>query len=213
MSGLVLEEEAQPYLNFINSLKSKETKKEYRNALFKFVKHYNTTLEGLLGLGARDIEQKVINYITNMNAKGLSHGYINLGMATIFHFFDMNDVVLNKKKVGKFMGEKKRSNTDRAYTHEEIKMLADTGDFRFRALVLFLASTGVRIGAIPSLLFRHIDKKVQNATVKEGNIPVRSSSGLYSSTSYVMLVSKGLCLTLSTQLLGYSKLTLHFSEV
>ena len=112
MSCLVLEEEAQPYLNFINSLKSKETKKEYRNALFKFVKHYNTTLECLLGLGTRDIEQKVINYITNLSARRLSYGYINLRMAGIFHFFDMDDVVLNKRKIGKFMGENKRSNTD-----------------------------------------------------------------------------------------------------
>ena len=61
-------------------------------------------------------------------------------MAAIFHMMDMNDVLLNKKKIAKFLGEHKRMTKDRAYTHEEIKMLADTGDYRFRALVLFLAA-------------------------------------------------------------------------
>jgi site-specific recombinase XerD len=159
MSSLVLQEEGQPYLNFINSIKSKETKREYRYVLLNFVKHYNTSLEGLLGLGTKEIEQKISNYITNMNAKGLSYGYINLVMAAIFHFFDMNDVLLNKKKVSKFMAESKRSNKDRAYTHEEIKNLVDSGDYRFCALVLFLAATGCRIGCIPSLLYRHLDRR------------------------------------------------------
>jgi integrase len=160
MSRQVLDEElGQPYLNFINSLKSKETKREYRYALLSFVKHYDITLQGLLILGPREIEQMISTYITNMNARGLSYGYMNLVMAAIFHFFDMNDILLNKRKVSKFLAESKRSNKDRAYTDEEIKSLVDTGDFRFRALILLLASTGVRIGCIPSLLVRHLDKK------------------------------------------------------
>ena len=78
MSNLILEGGGQPYLNFINSRKSKETKREYRYALLKFDKHCNTTLEGLLVPSPRDIEQKISNYVTNMNARGLSCGYINL---------------------------------------------------------------------------------------------------------------------------------------
>jgi integrase len=101
----------------------------------------------------------VSNYITNMNARGLSNGYINLVMCAIFHFFDMNDIILNKKKIAKFTGEHKKMNKDRAYTHEEIKRLADTGDFRFKALIYLLASTGVRLGSVNSLLVRHCEKK------------------------------------------------------
>lgn len=56
-------------------------------------------------------------------------------MCALFHFSDMNDVVLNKKKIKKFIGEDKRANKDRAYTHEEIKKLVGTGDFRFKALI------------------------------------------------------------------------------
>ncbi|MDQ5870068.1 MAG: hypothetical protein M3530_10155, partial [Thermoproteota archaeon] len=98
-------------------------------------------------------------YITNMNARGLSHGYINLDMSAIFHFFDMNDVLLNKRKISKFVGERKKMHKDRGYTHEEIKRLADAGDFRFKALIHLLAATGVRLGSVNSLLIRHLERK------------------------------------------------------
>ncbi len=74
--SLVLQ--GQPYMNFINSLKSKETKSKYHWTLLRFTSHYQTSLEQLLSLTVKDIEQMITNYITNMNARGLSHGYINL---------------------------------------------------------------------------------------------------------------------------------------
>ena len=159
MSITILEDQ-RPYLNFINSLKSKETKIQYRSALFRFMSHNgNLTLDSLLSLSPKEIEQMVTNYVTGMNARGLSHKYINLVMCAIFHFFDMNDILLNKKKIAKFTGENKKINKDRAYTHQEIKRLVDTGDFRFKVLILLLASTGVRLGSIPSLIIRNLEKK------------------------------------------------------
>jgi hypothetical protein len=135
VSSQLISLEGQPYLNFINS-KSKETKVEYKRAIERFLKYTQIpSLADLLSLSAKDIEQLVINYITNLNARGLSHGYINVSMAAIFHLTDMNDILLNKRKISKFQGERKKMNRDRTYTLEEIKLLADTGDFRFRALV------------------------------------------------------------------------------
>ena len=85
MSSLVVSLQGQPYLNFINSLKSNETKAQYRKMLHRFLTHVKIpNLVDLLSLPPKDIEQLVINYITNMNARGLSHAYINLGMAADF---------------------------------------------------------------------------------------------------------------------------------
>jgi integrase len=148
----------KPYLNFINSLKSKHTKKEYRKRLINFLSYNQASIESVLTLPVKDIEQLITQYLTNLNTKSLSYGYINQVMSAIFHFFEMNDIVLNKRKISKFLGERKKANKDRAYSHEEIKLLADTGDFRFRAFIFLLASTGIRIGAIPSLLIRHCQK-------------------------------------------------------
>lgn len=165
--------QGQPYLNFINSLKSPETKVKYRKTLLNFLSHYNiSSLEDLLSLTRKDIESMITTYITNMNARGLSFGYINLVMCSIFHFFDMNsDIPLPKKRIAKFLGEHKKMNKDEAYTHEQIKRLVDSGDYRFRALVLLLASTGCRLGSIPSLLVRHCEKMgdVYKVTLYEGS--------------------------------------------
>ena len=152
--------EGPAYFNFINSLKAKETKMQYKRGIERFLTYAKIpSLSGLLSLSPKDIEQLVIHYITYLKARGLSHAYVNLAMAAIFHLTDMNDVLLNKRKIAKFQGEEKKMNKDRGYTHEEIKLLTDTGDYRFRALVLLLSSTGARLGSIPPLLCRHLERK------------------------------------------------------
>ena len=51
------------------------------------------------------------------------------------------------------MGEDKDSDIiDRAYTHEEIKQMLDVSEERLRICILLMSSSGIRVGAIPSLL-------------------------------------------------------------
>ena len=40
------------------------------------------------------------------------------------HFYFMNNVRINKEKIGKFLGESKKKNVDRSHTHEEIKRMS-----------------------------------------------------------------------------------------
>ena len=59
------------------------------------------------------------------------------------------------------MPENKRVKKDRGYTHEEISKLLEIADERSRVVILLLASTGMRIGAIPSLQIKHLqDNKI-----------------------------------------------------
>ena len=84
----------------------------------------------------------------------------------------MNDVVLNGKKIGKYLGERVRKQKDSAYITEEISKLLEFCDERSKAFVLLMASTGMRIGSIPDLRLRHIEKITQfnlyKITVYEG---------------------------------------------
>ena len=48
--------EGKSYFNFINSLKSEFTKKNYRCALSRFLNHYNITTEALAKTSAKDID-------------------------------------------------------------------------------------------------------------------------------------------------------------
>jgi integrase len=72
-------------------------------------------------------------------------------------FYEIGDITtINWKKVYPFLGEKTRVKKDRAYTTEEIQHLLVKADERMRVVILLLASTGMRIGAIPDLKLRHL---------------------------------------------------------
>jgi integrase len=83
----------------------------------------------------------------------------------------MNDVPLNKKKINMFKGETTRKVVDRAYTREEIKKILDISDLRTKIIILLMASSGLRIGALPSLRLRNLEKinSIYKITVYEGS--------------------------------------------
>ena len=105
----------------------------------------------MLTLPIGEIEKMLVDYLLHLKKKDLSTSFINLNFCALKHFYFMNDVRINKEKIAKFMGEQKKKNVDRAYTHAEIKSLLDLADLRFKVVVSVLASTGIRIGALPSL--------------------------------------------------------------
>jgi len=67
------------------------------------------------------IEKMIIDYLMGLKLEGLSSSYINMNFCSLKHFYFMNDVRINKEKIGKFLGESMKMNVDRGYTHEEIK--------------------------------------------------------------------------------------------
>jgi hypothetical protein len=63
-----------------------------------------------------EVQNCIIKYLIALREKGLSSNSISVRLNAIFHFYEMNDVVLNKKKIKKFKGEFSRKVIDRAYT-------------------------------------------------------------------------------------------------
>jgi integrase len=72
-------------------------------------------------------------------------------LAAILTFYDLNEIILNKRKIYRYLGEEERPIENRGYSTEEIAKMIEVCDERVRALILFLASTGVRIRAIIDL--------------------------------------------------------------
>jgi integrase len=145
-----------------DGLRSKHTKTNYRLTFNQFLKDgaHTTDLQVLLDYKPRILESMVIGYIEGLRDKGRAHKTIQLHCAAIFHFFEMNDVSLIKRKIMRFVppDESDATNTDKAYTVEEIRRILDQGctDTRTKAIVLLMVSAGMRIGALPGLRFEHL---------------------------------------------------------
>jgi integrase len=171
---LVLEGNA--YHNFVDTIKSKRTLEEYRHGIMRFMRFLKVTdVNNLTLLDAKEVQQKIIEYIGYLKQeRQIAAVTINLYVASVIHFYAMNDVTLNRKRIGRFIPEKIRINKDRAYTREEISKILEFCDMRNRAIVLLFASTGIRVGAIPDLRIEHLQKIYDQA----------SSAKLYQITAY-----------------------------
>jgi integrase len=123
--------------SFLDSLRSKHTKEQYEYHINRFLK----TTEGI----SADI---IIGYLTEMKHEGLSYSYRNLAKSAIKHYCIMSDIVLNWEKISKFLGEQTFDNNTRGYTHEEIQKLLTVADAKYKAVILTLASTGMRREAL-----------------------------------------------------------------
>jgi integrase len=88
--------------------------------------------------------------------EGLSYSTIHSTLASIVHFFEINDVSINKRKLNKFKGENIAKFEYRSYTHEEINTILSWVDERAKASVLLMASTGMRVGALPDIKLKHL---------------------------------------------------------
>lgn len=155
----VIDERSTAYYNFINSVNSKSTRKSYEFCIEKFLSHYSTDLESLLKLPQQDISNLLIRYLVE---KKISKSYKNQIFSALKHACEMNDVILNWKKLKKFIKSEKTDNEisgkDRAYTHQEIQKILGFCDQRIRTAFLLLASTGMRIGAMHTLKVEDLEK-------------------------------------------------------
>ena len=152
--------QGRSYSNFINAIKSPQTKSAYNNSLKRYLNHLKTTdPEDLLSnTDPRFIESQIIDYIMTLRTDRLAYNTIQSIVAPIFTFYQLNDVVLNRKKVSRYLGEFKRVVKDRAYTVEEIHKALEIADQRMKVIILLMASTGCRIGSLSNLTLGNLTK-------------------------------------------------------
>jgi len=159
---------------FGQSIKSEYTRVVYTTCLKKYFefpgssKFINTTY-------TRKIEDHITDFITSMKKEGKSFRAIYNYVSAICKFYRMNRVSLDTKHIREYLPEFKKSKKDRPYEYEEIRRLLDIADERMRTVILLLASTGMRIGAVSALRLRNIEKveidaatSIYKVTVYEG---------------------------------------------
>src|SRR5436309_10111811 len=117
--------------NFLDSLKSTRTKEVYaahRKQFLDFIgrksiDEYNK---------AKQSQDEIIRYLKKLKDDGLSYSHRNIALAAIRHDYVMSDrLILNWKKIAKFLGERERKYEIRGYTPDEIRRMIDVADIKY----------------------------------------------------------------------------------
>ena len=142
---------------FENGIKSKTTLKQYRYNLKRFfdwskVKDYDS----LVKMPDDQLQTLLEDYLFYLKEK-VSPNSIAPIFAALELFFTLNDKECKFKKLHKMYPATVKKTGSNAYTTKDVQeMLINVTRKRSRALVLFLASTGVRIGVFEDLKLRHM---------------------------------------------------------
>ena len=142
---------------FEQSIKSEYTRVVYTTCLKKYFEFPGSS-KFINMTDTRKIEDHITDFITSMKKEGKSFRAIYNYVSAICKYYRMKRVSLDTKHIREYLPEFKKSKKDRPYEYEEIRRLLDIADERMRTVILLLASTGMRIGAIPGLRLRNIEK-------------------------------------------------------
>src|SRR6266516_6618749 len=131
-------QKTEAYKNFINSLDSPISKRNYRYALSYFMQFMKVDdYEKLLQIDVKRLESYIRDYIIYLKQdRKLSSASINHYLAAISHFYHMNDIELKWRKLSKFKGKYRRVVEDRPYTREQIKQLLERAELREKCMIL-----------------------------------------------------------------------------
>jgi len=152
--------EAEAYGNFINSINSDITRKEY-NLKFDYFMQFCSVKdhEDMLLISESDLESKIRNYIVYLRYdRKLSPDTVSAYLAPIIHFYEMNGFTLHWKRLNKFKAKHYNIVEDRPYTREQIKTLVDAATLRDKCIILLMSSAGLRRGALSYLRIRDFQK-------------------------------------------------------
>jgi len=172
MDQILQKKQSKKIKLFEQAIRSEHTKRVYTVCLNKYLEFPGSNKKH--ATDPKKIEQHVIDFVIFLKKQGKTFAAIHNYVSAICKYYKMNDVFLNTNKINQYLPEFRKSKKDRGYAHAEIQRLLDIVDERNRTIILLLASTGMRIGAIPGLRLRNIEKVESEY----------SDNGIYKITAY-----------------------------
>jgi site-specific recombinase XerD len=127
---------------FTESLKSPGTRKQYSIQ----IKHYLANSPPPITADGKILTKFVISYLTAMKKRGYSYSYRSVALAAIRHYYKNmdEDIIFNWDKITSFLGDNDKKYTVEGPTHEQIRLLLNISDIKYRMIILLLASSGMR---------------------------------------------------------------------
>lgn len=156
-----LETNQKSFVIFVNAIKSDKTKVGYIDDLNKFLAFTKMPdYDTLAKLDTDTIQEFLENYVLKLKSKKLTS--IRTRLAGPELFFDMNKKLFYKKILHKLLpSDDNPISGNVAFTNEDIQsMLSNTFKPRTKAIIHFVASTGIRPGAFndPPFQLKHLEK-------------------------------------------------------
>jgi len=116
------------------------------------------TPEGLVDQPSLEILTKHLDdFIGDLQAEGLANGTISNHVKGVKALFRTNGLVLNLP----YKLSKRVVYRDRSPSPEELQRLIDIADIREKAIISILALSGVRVGTLVKLQYRHVMKDLE----------------------------------------------------
>ena len=152
-------EKQRSLLLFESSLKSTATRDCYSYYLNKF-KDYNKLkdYDSILTLDTKQLTRMLEDFVLFLRKK-ISPNTIPTQMFAIQSFLEINDITINWKRIKRLYPAKIKLTGLKPWSTDDVrKMLQCAPDVRARSLIHFLASSGIRIGALQDLQLKHISE-------------------------------------------------------
>jgi len=142
---------------FHESLQSEHSRSTYTYLVKLFQEYHDIkSFDAILEISHKEIQKLVETYVIHIK-KSINPNTVPTYINPIKTFLEINDIDLNWRKIKRLYPNKiKRSGASAYQTTDVQKMLDVTPQIRSKAIIHFLASTGVRVGAIPELKIKHL---------------------------------------------------------
>lgn len=134
------------------SVQSDQTKRNIRSHVNQFVSFTGfKSAQQLLETDHKELRDRLIAYVLDLS-KRISPNSVPTYMMSIKIFLDTNDVELPWKKIKRFYPRKRKLTGQGTWTTEQIRKMLDLAPkYRNKAVIHFLASTGVRAGSVEAI--------------------------------------------------------------
>ena len=148
------------YQLFENAIHSEKTLQLYKQLLFHFCDTVQMTTEEIVSKYGKVKEfikfQRLIEiYVLLLQSKvrngEITAGTCNVSLPPVKLFCEKNDIILNWRKINKLLPHGNDSAADEAYTREQIRKMLEYSDLRAKISILFMASSGMRLGGFQGL--------------------------------------------------------------
>jgi len=142
---------------FQESLRSEESVKMYTYLVMKFMKFHNLQdFDSVVKIEKKELQKLVETYVIHLK-KNVSPNTLPSQANAIKTFLESNDIDLNWRKIKRLYPAPVKRSGSSAYSTEDVKKMLDaTPQIRNKAIIHFLASSGVRVGSLPELKLKHI---------------------------------------------------------